>query len=165
MNPANGGWLILLTLIGAMLLAVASLPYAAPDWLMWLRPEWAIAAFFFWSVTTPARVGLFSAWFAGLFFDALLGPSYPLGLHGFCFAATVFIGTQFQPRLQATDGLQQAAVLGAIVLGVQIVKSLARLLLAGVDLSVLLPLPALTTILVYPLLTLVLRPLAERYVR
>ena len=164
MNPVRGGWLIGLTMVGAMLLAVLNLPGGTPDWLFWLRPDWAVAALFFWSITTPRRVGVFSAWFAGLFFDVLLGPSYALGLHGVCFAATVFIGTQFHVWLQTSHVAQQALVLGVIVLAVQAIKGVVRLL-AGVDFSALMPLTALMTILAYLLLRPLLRPLADRYVR
>ena len=41
MNPMAGGWLILLTLAFAMLLAVVHLPETWPAWLGWLRPVWA----------------------------------------------------------------------------------------------------------------------------
>ena len=165
MNPTKGGWLIVLTMIGAMLLAVLDFRAGAPDWLTWLRPDWAIATLFFWALTTPARVGIFSAWCTGLFFDVLLGPSHTLGLHGACFAATVFIGTQFHERLRAYSIVQQTLVLGVIVLSVQVTKSLVRLLVADVDLSWLMPTTMLTTMLAYPLLLLALRPLADRLVQ
>ncbi len=37
MNPARGGWLILFTLLCAMVLAILHLPETLPDWLGWLR--------------------------------------------------------------------------------------------------------------------------------
>lgn len=165
MNPTRGGWLIFLSLVGTMWLAVAALPAGTPDWLAWLRPDWAVAAFFFWAVTAPKRVGMFSAWFVGLFFDALLGPSYGLGLHGAFFAATVAIGKQFQLRLQLYNVMQQAAILAAIVLCVGVAKGLLRSFAAGIDFTMLTAVTGATTMLVYPLLVLLLRPLADRYVR
>ena len=40
MNPTQGGWLILATVVAALLLAVVHLPETWPQWLGWLRPAW-----------------------------------------------------------------------------------------------------------------------------
>ena len=165
MNPARGGWLIGLTLVAAMPLAILNVPLVTPEWLFLLRPDWAVGVLFFWAVTAPRRVGVFSAWFVGLFFDVLLGPSYTLGLHGICFAATVFIGSHFHAWLQTTHVVQQALVLGVVVLAVQATKGVARLLASGIEFSVFISMTALTTMVAYLLLGPPLRRLAERYVR
>ena len=62
MNPTQGGWLILLSLVVALLLAVVHLPESWPQWLGWLRPAWVIMVLFFWVMELPPRVGLVSAW-------------------------------------------------------------------------------------------------------
>lgn len=164
MNPFNGGWLIPLTLIGAMVLAVARLPIDTPQWVLWLRPEWALAALFCWTVVAPERTGMASAWVAGLFFDALLGPSHPLGLHGACFAFTVFVAAQLYERLRMYNVLQQAAVAFVVVLAAEAFKTLVRSILANdIEWSWLVALPAVSTMLVYPLVAAIVRPLADRF--
>lgn len=165
MNPTNGGWLILLTLIAAMILTVAELPTGNAHWLRWLRPDWPLAVLYFWAITAPARVGLVSAWCAGFFFDALLGASYPFGLHGIGFAFTVFVVGRLQQRLGMVNVVQQSALLLALALAVQLFKALARTALVDGELSPLLALPAVTTALVYPLLAAILKRLADRFVR
>ncbi len=161
MNPAKGGWLILLTLIGTMILAVAQLPGDVPDWLRWLRPDWAVAVFFFWTVAAPRRTGMVSAWIAGLLFDALLG--HPLGLHGAGFAFTTFVASRFHERLSMYPLAQQAATVLAIAAIVDLANGLALAAIEDAELSPLLVLPALTTMLVYPVLAQILRRLADRY--
>ena len=165
MNPTKGGWLIPLSLLLAMALRIAPLPGEPPEWLGWLRPDWAIALFFFWTVTMPGRTGVFSAWLAGFLFDALLGGSYPLGLHGAGFAFTVFVATVLRARLQMYTPPQQAVVVAALVLAVQLFHGLVRFVAVDVDLSVSIALSALMTLLVYPLLALLLQAPVERFAR
>ena len=164
MNPTKGGWLIPLSLLAAMALRIAPLPGEPPEWVGWLRPDWAVALFFYWTVTMPGRTGMLSAWLAGLLFDALLGGSYPLGLHGAGFAFTVFVATALRARLQMYSRRQQAAVVAALVLAVQLFQSSVRLVALDVDFSVFIALSALVTMLVYPLLAWVLRSPVERFV-
>ena len=164
MNPAKGGWLIPLSLLAAMALRIAPLPGEPPEWVGWLRPDWAVALFFYWTVTMPGRTGMLSAWLAGLLFDALLGGSYPLGLHGAGFAFTVFVATALRARLQMFSPRQQAAVVAALVLAVQLFQGSVRLIALDVDFSIFIALSAPATMLVYPLLAWALRSPVERFV-
>ena len=66
MNPINGGWVILLTLLFALVLSVFRLPENWPDWLAWFRPSWVLIVLFFWVMELPHRLGLISAWLIGL---------------------------------------------------------------------------------------------------
>ena len=164
MNYVRGGWLIPLSLLVAMVLSIARLPGELPQWVDWLRPDWAVALFFYWTVTTPGRIGMFSAWLAGFLFDVLLGGSYPLGLHGAGFAFAVFAAAALRERLQMYNTLQKAGVVAALALGVQLFQGSVRFAALGVDLSVFMPLSALTTMLIYPLLAMALRSPVERFV-
>ena len=164
MNSARIGWLIPLSLLVAMLLSIARLPGESPQWVDWLRPDWAVALFFYWTVTAPGRIGMCLAWLAGLLFDALLGGGYPFGLHGAGFACAVFVAAALRERLQMYNALQEAGVVAALALGVQIFQGVVRLVVLDIELSVFMPLPALATMLVYPLLTLALRVPAKRFV-
>ena len=80
MNPAQGGWLILASLVVAMVLAIFHLPETWPQWLGWLRPAWVPLFVFFWVMALPHRLGLVSAWIVGIFVDVLFGD--PIGLNG-----------------------------------------------------------------------------------
>ena len=161
MNPFQGGWLILVSIVCAMILAVARLPFG-PDWLAWLRPDWAVALLYFWGVTTPRRVGAMSAWILGLFFDVLLAG--PLGLNGICLALATYIGKRHCERLSLFPVPQQFLVVLGIATVVQLVKRTALIFLLDVDWSLLAVVgPALTTALVYPPLARGMLVLATRF--
>lgn len=159
MNPLHGGWLILVSLVCAMVLAVARLE-GVPEWLAWLRPDWAVAVMFFWGVTTPSRVGPMSAWVVGLFFDVLVAG--PLGLTGICLAFATYVAKRFEERLSLYTVWQQMAV----VFGIAAVISLVRrtvLFLLDIEWSAWAVIgPTLTTALVYPLVAFLLSITARR---
>lgn len=166
MNPLNGGWLIVLTLLCAMVLAVARLPEGAPHWLAWLRPEWGLVLLFCWTISAPARIRMASAWIAGLFFDALLGPSYPFGIHGACFVFAVFVAAQLNERLRMYNLVQQALVAFVVVMVAQLFQGVVRATVTNhIEWSWVLVLPAVTTMLVYPLLAVFVGALADRFIR
>ena len=153
MNPLHGGWLILASLVGAMVLAVVRLG-GGPDWLAWMRPDWAVAVMFFWGAAAPSRVGPMSAWVAGLFFDVLVAG--PLGLTGICLAFATYIARRYEERLSLYTVWQQLAVLFGIVAAIQLVKRTVLFLL-DIEWSTWAVLgPTLTTALVYPLVALLL---------
>ena len=154
MNPRQGGWLIFVTLIATMVLAVVELPAFLPDWLTWLRPQWVMAVLFFWGIVAPDRVGLINAWVLGLFFDALLGD--PLGLNGICFSSVTFVAWSFHERLRMFRLFQQAAVLLLLVLLTEAAKMLVRDLILDVPASFLFVTSAVVTGLVFPVVALVL---------
>ena len=165
MSARREGWLIPLSLLVAMMLSIVRLPGEAPDWVGWLRPDWGVALFFYWTATAPGRTGMLSAWLVGLLFDALLGGSYPFGLHGAGFAFTVFVAAALRERLQMYNSLQRAGVVAALALCVQLFQSSVRFVALDVDWSVFMPLSALATMLVYPLLAIGLRAPVERFAR
>ena len=117
MNPGQGGWLILLTLVASLLLAIVHLPTALPAWTGWLRPAWAVLVLFFWIIHAPHRLGLIACWLFGAFLDVLRAE--PLGLNGLIFATLTFIGWQFYERLRMYSVLQHAALLFLLVLGAE----------------------------------------------
>ena len=54
MSFAKGGWLIPLSLLVAMVLAIARLPGELPQWVDGLRPAWALALLFYCNETVNA---------------------------------------------------------------------------------------------------------------
>lgn len=160
MNPLHGGWLIFASLVCAMILAVVQLPFG-PEWLVWLRPDWAVAVMFFWGVAAPSRVGPMSAWIAGLFFDVLVAG--PLGLTGIFLALATYVAQRFEERLSLYTPLQQMAVVLAIAGVVQLVKR-STLFVLDVEWSTLAVFgPMLTTALAYPLVAMALTWAGRRF--
>lgn len=131
MNPTNGGWAIVLSLIAALILAVLHLPEWWPQWLGWLRPNWVAMTVFFWVLAVPHRFGLVAAWLLGLFVDVLTAE--PLGLNGALLAVLTYITWSLYERLRMFSALQQSIILFFLVLLAEFVRMLALLALVERD--------------------------------
>jgi rod shape-determining protein MreD len=154
MNPSQGGWLILLTLIAALLLAVVHLPESWPQWLGWLRPAWVLMVLFFWVMELPHRVGLVSAWLIGVLLDVLYAD--PLGLNGAILASATYLGWRFYERFRMYSIVQQGGIVFALVLMGEIVRLLVQDMIFDRGWSWGALVPALTSFMVWPFLYLLL---------
>jgi rod shape-determining protein MreD len=154
MNPTQGGWLILATLLAALLLAVLHLPETWPQWLGWLRPAWVIMVLFFWVMELPHRVGLVSAWLIGLLLDVLYAD--PMGLNGVVLASVTYLGWRFYERFRMYSIVQQGVVLFAVVLLGELFRLLIQDLVFERGWSWGVILPAFTSFMVWPFLYLLL---------
>jgi rod shape-determining protein MreD len=85
----DSGWFVpMLTLIAALALAVVA-----------VRPDWVAMAFLYWTLIAPGRIGLFTAFFAGLALDALSGSL--LGQHGLALLLIVYLAQRLYLRIRA----------------------------------------------------------------
>lgn len=158
MNLTRGGWLILLTLTAAFLLTIARAPLGSPEWIGWLRPGWIVLVVFYWAMYVPHRVGLVSTWCMGFFADILFAD--PLGLNGAILATVTFATWRFHERLRMYAVIQQAGVAGALVLLSEGTRRLAHDQPGSwLPITVL---PAVTSMLVWPVLHMLLRNLTQR---
>lgn len=160
MNPLQGGWVILLTLAGAMVLAVVHLPETWPQWLGWLRPAWVALVVFYWVMELPHRIGLISAWVVGVLVDVLLGE--PLGLNGALLAAVTYVGWRFYERLRMYSVIQQAAVVGVLVLGAELLRGVVLELTGARPFSWGLIGPAAVSLVAWPFVAALLDGLRRR---
>ncbi|NJN51196.1 MAG: rod shape-determining protein MreD [Gammaproteobacteria bacterium] len=154
MNPFNGGWVIIVSMIAAMVLAVVHLPETAPQWLGWLRPSWIILVVFYWVMALPHRFGMISAWVTGLLVDVLYAD--PLGVNGFCLAALTFVTWSFYERFRMYSIAQQCVVVFVMVLGVEAVRMVVQAIARDGGFTWAVLLPALMSILAWPLVAAVL---------
>jgi rod shape-determining protein MreD len=153
-NPVNGGWAILLTLIASLILAVVHLPEWWPQWLGWLRPNWVALTVFFWVLAVPQRFGLITAWLLGLLVDVLYGE--PLGLNGALLAVFTYISWSLYERLRMFGALQQSILLFFMVLLAEGARMVGLLLLDQRDPQFAFLATALASAVVWPLLRSVL---------
>ncbi len=109
MIGANNGWMIVATLVVALLFHAAPLPL---DW-RWFRPELVMLTLFYWSLALPHRVGIVSAAATGLLVDIINGSTVGALAMGMV-VADVFILLNYQ-RIRQFDGLQQSVTLGVLV--------------------------------------------------
>ncbi len=155
MNPSHGGWLILLTIALAMVLAIFHVPESWPQWLGWLRPAWLAMVVFYWVMELPHRLGLISAWVIGLLLDVLYAD--PLGLNGFLLAAITYVGWRFYERLRMYSIVQQCIVVFLLVLVTESLRIVVQDVAWSRGWSWGVILPALMSMLTWPFVYLVLQ--------
>ncbi len=155
MNPARGGWVILLSIATAMLFSVAYLPDGAPYWLGWLRPNWLVLFVFYWVMAVPHRLGLISAWLIGLLVDVLHGEL--LGLNAVTLASLTYVTWLLHERLRMYTTAQQAMVVLVLALGAELIRMAMNMLAGNVNVSAFVIVPALMTALCWPPVYLTLR--------
>jgi len=160
-NPTQGGWLILLTVAGAMVLAVAHLPETWPQWLGWLRPAWVAVVLFYWVMELPHRVGLIAAWILGALVDVL--QAEPLGLNGLILAAITYVAWRFYERLRMYSVAQQCGVVFLLVLGAELLRAVVLEVVSDRGWSWGLLLPPVSSMLVWPFVALLLTRLRLQF--
>lgn len=160
MIPFRGGWVVILTLLIAITLSAMQLPFPTPRWFVLLRPEWVLIAVFYWGVERPERVPMVFVWLLGLVLDVLQGS--PLGVNGLGLAAIVFIAWSSYERLRMYSRLQQAIVVFFLALGLECIKNVAAALVQDAPISVTLVVPAVVTMLVWPLVAELIRRCTQR---
>lgn len=161
MNPFNGGWVILATILVAMVLAVVHLPETLPQWLGWLRPAWLVLVVFYWVMELPHRFGLITAWVTGLLLDVLYADL--LGVNGLCLAALTFVTWSFYERLRMYSIPQQCAVVFLLVLATESLRMTVQMLARDGGFSWLVVLPAVSSTLAWPFVALLLTGLRRQF--
>ncbi len=156
-EPTSGYWVIVVSLLGAMILAVLPLDRG----LAWWRPEWILLVLVYWTIALPHRVGMFTAMVIGLGVDVLEGA--PLGQNMLALTVVVTLARLMYQRLRVFSLGQQATVVFLLAGLHQLItlwlQGLQGIGAAGFSFL----LPALTSALLWPLLMPALRGLRRGY--
>ncbi len=102
-------WVILLSFFLAYLLAIV--PF--PEWAMNYRPEWVPMVMIYWAIALPYRVGIGSAWVAGLVLDVLEGST--LGVNALALVVIAYVALSLHLRMRMFSSLQQSGLVLALV--------------------------------------------------
>lgn len=154
---ANNGWLIWLTLLLALLLSVAPMPYS----MELGRPLWLGMVIAFWALALPHRGGMAAAFGCGLMLDVLAGNL--LGQNGLPLLLIAFLVLSLQQRLRMFPLWQQSCVL-LVILGLAQLLQLWLNTLAGnrpPTLLFLVPVPI--SALLWPWIYVALQGLRRRF--
>ena len=154
--------LLAATVVGALLLTAARLPVDAPEWLRWLRPDWAMAVLLYWTLIAPARLATVWAWLMGILVDVIYSDLF--GLHAMTLALAVFATARFQQRLALFKLLQQAGFVAGAALAAELGRALLRAAAVGADVSPFLLVPPLATAAVFALLVVAVPRQTKRFV-
>ncbi|MFT4255474.1 MAG: rod shape-determining protein MreD [Pseudoxanthomonas sp.] len=123
MSRPRLNWALPVSLLIALLLGLLPLP----DALLPLRPYWLALVLAYWAIEAPERAGLGFAFIAGIVADLCYGGL--LGEQALRLTVMVFILQRFRARLRFFPLLQQALVIGALLLNDRIVAMLVHLAL------------------------------------
>ncbi|GAA5523982.1 rod shape-determining protein MreD [Microbulbifer aestuariivivens] len=144
---ANNRWVIIASVVMALLLAVMPLPQ---NWL-WFRPSFTALLVIFWITRMPQSLGVGFAWLVGLAQDLVTGAA--LGSHALALAVLAYFSLLTYQRTRAFNSAQQLLWVFVLV-GIQQlvgnwVHSLAGKPVPGLTFLW----PAITTALLWPCVT------------
>lgn len=154
----RGGWVIVASILIALILTIMPLPSGISQW----RPEWTALVLIYWSLALPDRVGVGIAWFVGILQDVL--QATVLGAHGLAFAVAVYLTIQLYQRLRLVPVWQQAITVLALLFVIRLLLSWIRGLIGDVAFDWHFWMPAITGMLIWPLVFVLLRA-ARRHFR
>ena len=100
-NSYYGCGRIILTLLLAMCLRIAPLPYPLAD----INPDWVLLSLIYWSLAIPERVGIFHAWTFGLLTDVLTGRLF--GQYALAYSLVIYLCLKLHKRLRQFPIIQQ----------------------------------------------------------
>ena len=151
-EKSNGVWIIVLSFFLAYLLAIV--PF--PDWAMNYRPEWVAMVLIYWVVALPYRVGIGSAWFAGLVLDILKGSV--LGLNAVGLVIVAYVTLSLHLRFRMFSSLPQAGLV-LVLIGINLFLCHWLGVMTGYTSAsdMMFIMGALTSAVVWPSLFLILR--------
>jgi rod shape-determining protein MreD len=153
----HGGKIILITFISALLLTIIPLP----DWLRYIRPDWAGLVLIYWCLALPDRVGVGTGWLTGLLVDLLTGTL--LGQHALSLTVVAWLTLKFHQRVRLFPIWQQAfTVLVLLIVHQLLALWVSRIIgLPGAPWYVWMP--AVSGMLIWPLISRLLRGLRSGF--
>lgn len=157
LTEKHSGSLIVTSLLVALILSVMPLP----EPLRFARPDWALLVLLYWNLELPDRVGVGTAWLIGLLQDVLLATL--LGQHALGYTLAAFIAIKLHQRIRLYPLWQQA-------ISISVLLAMAQLLSLWINGIIGRPvdiwlywLPTLLGILVWPLISILLRSLRRLF--
>ncbi len=153
----HGGGVIALSFIIALALHMLALP----DWAEPLRPDWLVLVLVYWCIALPERVGVVIGWLAGLLLDVASGAL--LGQNALTLAIVAYLALRLHQRIRVFPLWQQSV---SVMLLVTLHLMLALWIKGIIGQSIetwAYWLPALSSLLAWPLVYLTLRHLRREY--
>jgi len=153
----HGGATLLLTFIGALMLQMLPLP----EWAQNLRPDWVALVLIYWCIALPERVGVGVGWLAGLMLDVAHGAL--LGQNALTLAVVAYLAVRLHQRIRLFP-LWQQAVNALLMVSLHLMLVLWIKGATGQTTETWAYwLPALTSMLIWPVVFIALRGLRRTY--
>lgn len=153
----RGGWIIIASFFVAYILTVLPLP----GWAALLRPEWIALVLIYWCMALPQRVGVGVAWIAGLFLDVIRGGL--LGQQALSLCIVAYITLKLYQRIRVAPLWQQSFSILVLMILHMLVVLWIKGIIGQPPQSWTYWLPALTSMLLWPVTFSGLRELRRHY--
>ena len=157
-EKSNGVWVIVLSFFLAYLLAIV--PF--PEWAMNYRPEWVPMVLIYWVMALPYRIGIGSAWCAGLILDILKGSV--LGLNAIGLVIVAYVTSSIHLRFRMFSSIQQSGLV-LVLIGINLFLSHWLEVIAGYTTAsdMMFIMGALTSAVLWPTLFQLLRQIRRGF--
>jgi rod shape-determining protein MreD len=151
MSEHRGGGVIVVSFVAALMLTIVPLPNTASL----LRPEWVALVLIYWCLALPTRVGVGVGWISGLVLDVARGTL--LGQHALALSLVAFIALSLHQRVRVFPLWQQAVIVLLLVVLQQLLVVWVRGITGHAPDLWLYLLPAVTSMVIWPWLFILLR--------
>ncbi len=148
-------WVIALSFVIALVLTAMPLPQWASAW----RPAWVGMVLMYWCIALPQRVGIASGWCIGLLVDVLTGAL--LGQNALGLTLVAYLALRLHQRLRVFPLGQQALIVGAVMTVYLSSMELVHILISTPP-NYSYWLPAITSIVLWPWLFIILRDVRRK---
>lgn len=152
----GGYWLVWMTLLVAAYLSIMPVP----QWMAMARPVWLAMVVMFWLLVLPQYCSMFFAWCIGLMMDVMLG--VVLGQNAIAMLILAMITQTSCRRLRLYPLWQQMFMVLIIVGFYQLIYFWVNSAMGRIQPSLIYMLPAVSSALLWPWLSLFLHGLRRR---
>ena len=153
----QGGWIIVLSFVIAMMLMTMPLPSWAINW----RPSWVAIVLIYWCMALPDRVGIGVGWGLGLLLDVQQGTV--LGQNALGLAVIAYLCLKSYQRMRVFPLVQQAMLVCIYLLLYEFISLWIRSMIGVPPNDWSYWMPAFTSMLLWPWLFIVLRDIRRKY--
>lgn len=152
-----GVGIIVLSFLLALLMSILPLP----AWLQLIWPQFLLLVLIYWVLAFPYRINLGIAWLLGLLLDVLYGTL--LGEHALAFSVVAYLVYRLHRQIRMFPILQQAMCIFLLVLIYQTLLVWIQGILGLLASVFLFWLSALTSMLLWPFLFIILHGCQQRF--
>jgi len=153
----QGGWIIFLSFCVSFVLAIMPLP----EWIAKWRPDWVSMVLIYWCIATPQRVGVGIGWMTGIVADTLNDTL--LGQHALSLSMMAYLSVKLHRQVRIFPWWQQSATVVVIVALGQLPTLWIRGILGYPQVGWAIFYPALTSVLFWHWIFVILRDIRRTY--